>query len=254
MKRSLGLAVCLTGLALLSLIGLVRAPATQAKQLPPTPTPTPAVITHGSRTAPQVALTFDACPAVGFDVGIVHVLTETQTPATFFLSGRWVHTHLSATVYLASVPYFEIGEHSWSHPYFNAISIRRVDDEISRTQSLLTQITGRTPTLFRFPYGVYSARAAREIYRLGLTPIQWDVVSGDPVKSMTAPLIERRVLSQTQNGSIIVMHVNGRGWHTAQALPTIIAELRARGFQFVTVSDLLKALPPDPIEAPRPLQ
>jgi peptidoglycan-N-acetylglucosamine deacetylase len=254
MKRSLELVVCTTGLALLSLMCLVQAPATQAKRLPPTPTPTPAVTAHGSRSAPQVALTFDACPAVGFDVGIIHTLTETQTPATFFLSGRWAQTHLSATEYLASIPYFEIGEHSWSHPHFNAISIRRMDDEISRTQSLLSKITGRTPALFRFPYGTYSARAVQEIYRLGLTPIQWDVVSGDPVKSRTAPMIERRVLSQTQNGSIIIMHVNGRGWHTAEALPTIIAALRTHGFQFVTVSDLLKALPPDPIETPSPAQ
>lgn len=240
----------MTGLALLSVMCLVQAPETQAERLPPTPTPTPAVITHGSRSVPQVALTFDACPAPGVDVGIIHTLTETQTPATFFLSGRWVQTHLSATVYLASIPYFEIGEHSWSHPHFNAISIRRMDDEISRTQSVLAKLTGRNATLFRFPYGTYSARTVQEIYRLGLTPIQWDVVSGDPVKSRTAPLIERHVLSQTQNGSIIIMHVNGRGWHTAEALPTIIAELHARGFQFVTVSDLLKALPPDPIETP----
>jgi peptidoglycan/xylan/chitin deacetylase (PgdA/CDA1 family) len=171
-----------------------------------------------------------------------------------FLSGRWAQTHVSATEYLASIPYFEIGEHSWSHPHFNAISIRRMDDEISRTQSLLSQMTGRIPVLFRFPYGTYSARAVQEVCRLGLTPIQWDVVSGDPVKSRTAPLIERRVLSQTQNGSIIIMHVNGRGWHSAEALPAIIADLKARGFQFVTVSDLLKAPPPDPIEVPSPAQ
>jgi peptidoglycan-N-acetylglucosamine deacetylase len=114
-----------------------------------------------------------------------------------------------------------------------------MDDEISRTQSLLTALTGRVPTLFRFPYGAYSARAAQEIFRLGLTPIQWDVVSGDPVKSRTAPLIERWILSQTQNGSIIIMHVNGRGWHTAEALPGIIAGIVDRGHRLVTVSQLL---------------
>jgi len=244
----------MTGLALLGLMSLLPAPVAQSQGLLPTPTPTQVVVTHGSRGVSQVALTFDACPAVGFDKGIIHVLTETQTSATFFLSGLWAKTHISATEYLASIPYFEIGQHSWIHPWFTAISIKRMDDEISRTQSLLTALTGRAPTLFRFPYGAYSARAAQEIYRLGLTPTQWDVVSGDPSNAMTAKLIERRVLSQTQNGSIIIMHVNGRGWHSAEALPTIIADLKARGFQFVTVSDLLKALPPDPIEVPRPAQ
>ncbi len=243
-NRSIRIIIGVTALALLGLLSFMSAPATQAQRLPVTPTATPIVITHGSRTAPQVALTFDACPAVGFDRGIVHVLTETQTPATFFLSGRWAQTHISATEYLASIPYFEIGEHSWSHPRFTAISIRRLDDEISRTQTLLTQLTGRAPALFRFPYGAYSPRTVQEIDRLGLVPIQWDVVSGDPMKSMTARLIAQRVLSQTQNGSIIIMHVNGRGWHSAEALPVIIADLKGRGFQFVTVSDLLKALSP----------
>jgi peptidoglycan-N-acetylglucosamine deacetylase len=254
MKRSFVFVACMTSLALLSLMSLLPAPVVQSQRLVPTPTPTLVVVMHGSRTVSQVALTFDACPAVGFDSGIIHVLTETQTPATFFLSGRWAQTHVTATAYLATIPYFEIGEHSWSHPRFPALAIRRVDNEISRTQALLTTLSGHTPALFRFPYGAYSARAVQEIYRLGLTPIQWDVVSGDPAKSMTAPLIERRVLSQTQNGSIIIMHVNGRGWHSAEALPKIIADLRARGFQFVTVSDLLKAVPPDPIAMPQPAQ
>ena len=82
-------------------------------------------------------------------------------------------------------------------------------------------------------------RAVQEIHRLGLTVIQWDVVSGDPVKRRTAPLIERRVLSQTQNGSIIIMHANGRGWHTAEALPQMIEYLQSQGYTLVTVSQLL---------------
>src|SRR5512140_988049 len=82
----------------------------------PTQTPIPTarpLITNGSRIVREVALTFDACPAIGFDTGIVHVLTETRTPATIFLSGRWMQSHISATQLLASIPYFELGDHSW---------------------------------------------------------------------------------------------------------------------------------------------
>jgi peptidoglycan/xylan/chitin deacetylase (PgdA/CDA1 family) len=43
-----------------------------------------------------------------------------------------------------------------------------------------------------------------------------------------------------RNGSIVVMHINGRGWHTAEALPAIISRLRERGFTFVTVSEMLE--------------
>jgi peptidoglycan/xylan/chitin deacetylase (PgdA/CDA1 family) len=206
----------------------------------PKPTPPPlSPITNGSRTLPEIALTFDACPAMGYDAAIVHVLTETQTPATFFLSGRWMQGHVTATKTLASVPYFELGEHSWSHPDFSRLSVARMDDEITHTEKLLTQLTGRRGTLFRFPYGRYTSQAVREVYRLDLTPIQWDVVSADPVPSLSAKLMTKRVLTAAQNGSIIIMHVNGRGWHTAQALPDIIAGLRARGLRLVTISQLL---------------
>lgn len=218
----------------------VRVSAAQSPASTPIPTPTPApLITNGSRDLPEIALTFDACPAKGFDTGIIRVLTETQTPATFFLSGRWMQSHISATQLLASIPYFELGDHSWDHADFSRLSVARINREISRTESLLTQITGRTGTLFRFPYGRYTQRAIQEVYRLGLTPIQWDVVSADPARSMSARLITTRVLSKTHAGSIVIMHVNGRGWHTAEALPKIIADLRAAGFQFVTVSQRL---------------
>jgi peptidoglycan/xylan/chitin deacetylase (PgdA/CDA1 family) len=72
----------------------------------------PPLVTHGSRALSEVALTFDACPAIGYDAAIVHILTETQTPATFFLSGRWMQTHVSATQALAAIQFFELGEHS----------------------------------------------------------------------------------------------------------------------------------------------
>lgn len=57
---------------------------------------------------------------------------------------------------------------------------------------------------------------------------------------MTAKLITTRVLSQTQDGSIVIMHVNGRGWHTAEALPAIITGLRERSFRLVTITELLR--------------
>jgi peptidoglycan/xylan/chitin deacetylase (PgdA/CDA1 family) len=202
------------------------------------PTPPP-LVRHGSRALSEVALTFDACPAIGYDAAIVRVLTETQTPATFFLSGRWMQTHVTATQALAAIQYFELGEHSWDHADFSRLGLAQIEGEIMRTEGLLSQLTGRPGKLFRFPYGRYTPQALGEIYRLGLTPIQWDVVSADPVPLMSAPALTRHVLAQVQGGSIVIMHVNGRGWHTAEALPGIIAGLVDRGYRLVTVSQLL---------------
>jgi peptidoglycan/xylan/chitin deacetylase (PgdA/CDA1 family) len=72
-----------------------------------------------------------------------------------------------------------------------------------------------------------------------LRAIQWDVVTGDPDPNITAEMILETVKARVSNGSIIIMHVNGRGWHTAEALPEVIDWLRSQGYELVTVSELL---------------
>ena len=74
---------------------------------------------------------------------------------------------------------------------------------------------------------------------LGLIVIQYDLPSGDPDSLISEQAIVRYVSSMARGGSIIVMHVNTRGWHTAEALPEIIANLRKKGYSFVTVSRLI---------------
>jgi peptidoglycan/xylan/chitin deacetylase (PgdA/CDA1 family) len=69
----------------------------------------------------------------------------------------------------------------------------------------------------------------------------YDLASGDPDSTISRERLIRYVVTSARNGSIIVMHMNGRGWHTAEALPEIIQALRAKGFIFSKVSDLLMA-------------
>ena len=96
--------------------------------------------------------------------------------------------------------------------------------------------------LFRFPYGACDARSLQAVAERGLTAIQWDVSAGDPWIGATSPLmvqVRRRRMSRP--GSILIFHANGRGVHTSEALPQIVAELKQRGYEFVTVSELLRA-------------
>ena len=113
--------------------------------------------------------------------------------------------------------------------------------ELQETQDVMYHLTGKQGTLFRPPYGEYSPALLSVAGGLGLHTFTWDVVTGDPDPHVTAPDIERAVAQRVRPGSIVIMHMNGRGWHTAQALPTVIASLRRRGYQFVTVSQVLKA-------------
>ena len=212
---------------------------------------------NGDRTTNKVALTFDLCQGEGYisgyDTAIVQVLIETQTPATFFLGGLWMRDHIEATKELASIPFFELGNHSWSHLNFKNISPDVMSEEILKTQSLMWDLLGYQTNIFRFPYGLLDPdgilkdsdqKALNVVREHGLYAIEWDVVSGDPDRNATAEKMIPWVLQQVEPGSIIIMHANERGWHTAEALPDIIQGLRANGYELVTVSELLNIAKP----------
>lgn len=211
---------------------------------------------HGNREVPLIALTFDACqnpdfPA-GFDEALIQVLIDTGTPATLFLGGDWMRTHPDATRFLVAHPQFELGSHGYAHIDFATATVEEMVPELEQTQQIMWELVGRQPRLFRFPGGTYTQEALNVVAGMGLQPIEWEVVSGDPDPDITAERMIPWVVNQVQNGSIIIMHMNGRGWHTAEALPTIIDQLRAEGFQFVTVSQLLGEAPLPPTPPPVP--
>ena len=224
-------------------LGLVLCPrhAPAAGHAPPLPPVTPQVITHGSRAVKAVALTFDACQTrkpSGYDAGIIGILRATHTPATLVLGGRWMETHPDATRSLAADPLFELGNHSYLHPHMTKITPAQMRQELQETQDVLYRLTGKQGVLFRPPYGEYDPALVREAARLGLKTLTWEVVTGDPDPHIKAPSIIRTVLTRTRPGSVVIMHMNGRGWHTAEALPAVIRGLRQRGYLLVTVSRL----------------
>lgn len=210
-------------------------------------------ITHGNRQQPYIALTFDLCQRpvdpTGFDEGILDALIDLNAPATFFMGGDWMRTHPEETLTLADNPLFELGNHSWSHPDFRDLTEAEMSSEILKTQELMYQLTGRQTRLFRLPAGTYNDLALSVVAWHGLYTIQWDVVTADPVPDNTAENMLQLVKERVQNGSILIMHANGRGWHTAEALPLIIDHLRSEGYTLVTVSQLI-SLAPQPTPEP----
>ncbi|WP_020675130.1 polysaccharide deacetylase family protein [Geopsychrobacter electrodiphilus] len=200
------------------------------------------LITHGPRNRPRIALTFDLCQTPkhpsGFDRGVIKVLQQTATPATFFVGGDWLRTHSQEAAELKN-PLFVLGNHSWDHPDLRKLDDAAIRTEIERTESLLQQHFGPSPQLFRLPFGYFDARVLQAISTTGVRTIQWDVVSGDPDRNFSAAQLVKTVTKAARNGSIVVMHANGRGWQTAKALPEIIRTLRSRGFKLVSVTTLL---------------
>jgi peptidoglycan/xylan/chitin deacetylase (PgdA/CDA1 family) len=213
-----------------------------------------------------VALTFDLCeqPAEisGYQGAIVDFLRSNRIKATFFMGGKWMLSHRARTQQLMADPLFEVANHSWEHRNLRMVSGQALVDEIRNAQLAYEQVreelqvrqctgprgdrlaheqTPRRLALLRFPYGACSPAALNEAAQQGLLPIQWDVSSGDPTFGQSAAAIQHQVLANVQPGSIVLFHANGRGWHTDGALPAIIAALKARGYEFATVSELLAA-------------
>jgi len=210
------------------------------------------LVRSGDRDRPYVALTFDLCqkpdlPAA-FDAAIVEALEDADAPATFFLGGDWMRTHPQETLVLANNPLFELGNHSWSHPDMRQLDEAHISREIVMTQDILYRLTGRQARLFRLPSGLSNDLVLSVIAWNGLTTIQWDADTADPVPANSAENINLLVRERVQNGSIVLMHANGRGWNTAEALPGIIDYLRGSGYTLVTVSQLIAADAPPGIQ------
>lgn len=169
----------------------------------------------------------------------MEILLREKVPATIFMSGRWVEKNRDKAKYLGEQPQFEIANHSYYHPHMTQEPDARVLLELRRTQALLKKVTGRTARYFRPPYGEVDEHVASIAAGIGLITIQYDIASGDPDPNLTAARIAHGVLQDARGGSIIVFHVNRHGVHTAEALPRIIAGLREKGFELVTVGEML---------------
>ncbi len=211
-----------------------------------------------------IALTFDLCEGEkeisGYDPGIVNYLRANRIKATFFAGGKWMRSHPEKTMQLMAEPLFENGNHSWNHKNFRKLDKREAQDQVLWTQAQYELLweelhsrpcfhaTGeqetkiaRVPRLFRFPFGACNCDNLKMLQDLGLPAIQWNIVSGDPVKGRSAADIAQTVLLNVKPGSIIVCHANGRGHGTAESLPMFAPSLGKAGFNFVTVSELLAA-------------
>jgi len=202
----------------------------------------PGVIRHGPRRTKEIALTFDACSSRRrgrLDTAVAGVLIRTRTPATIFLGGKWASDVGPALRPLLGDSLLEFGDHAYRHPHLPRLSGDSVAMELRKAQRVLARVTGKKPVLFRAPYGDVDARVAAVAESLGMTVIQYDLPSGDPDPNLSPESIVRYVVASARGGSIIVMHINTRGWHTAETLPEIIEGLRRRGFTFVTVSRLI---------------
>lgn len=182
----------------------------------------------------RVALTFDDGPRPRGTERLQKLLTRHDVKATFFLVGRMAYRHPELVRLLADSGH-QLGGHSWSHSDIRKMSPATLKMELELTRLWLKHYTGQDSYYFRPPGGTEKYLRTRfrspERYHL----VMWDVHSLDH-DGRPAEEIARRIEERVQDGDVILLHNNLET--TVQALETVIPHLKARGFEFVTVSQL----------------
>jgi len=186
---------------------------------------------------PYIAMTFDDGPSATLTPKLLDILAAHHIPATFFVIGENVSEHPEIVARAAREGH-EIGNHSWSHPNFAKMSDGAVRRQLRQTDDAIKSATGNSPRLLRPPYGSITARQKRWIHdEFGYEIILWDV---DPYdwKRPGPSVVRNRILKETRPGSIVLSHDIHPG--TIEAMPSTFDALQAKGFKFVTVSELIR--------------
>jgi peptidoglycan/xylan/chitin deacetylase (PgdA/CDA1 family) len=217
------------------------------------------VVLHGPARRARIALTFDSNMTDTMlrrlasgevdsyaNAAVLDELEASRTPATFFLSGKWIERYPELSRRIAADPDAELASHSYAHLGFTdhcydlgVLPREQMAADVEHSFAVLASLGGHQTRFFRFPGGCYDPSAVAAIAPTGATPVQYDVVGDDAFTTQTAPIV-RSVLSRAHDGAIVVLHITkANAPRTADALPIIISGLRARGFDLVTLSALL---------------
>ena len=184
-----------------------------------------------------IAITFDDGPDPVHTPRLLDALKARGMKATFFLVGKCAAAWPDIVKRMADEGH-EIGNHMWNHHQFTRLGESKVIHELQMTHDAIVKACGVTPILYRPPYGATRLSQQKLIHdHFDYTAVLWDVDPLDWKTPRSAAKVRDRVVSHTKAGSIILCHDIHR--ETVDAMPATLDDLKARGFQFVTVTQLL---------------
>jgi peptidoglycan/xylan/chitin deacetylase (PgdA/CDA1 family) len=189
-----------------------------------------------------VALTFDDGPTPEATEQVLSVLAEGHVRATFFVTGAELEKNMAEGKKIVAAGH-ELGNHTYSHGRMIFVTPSHVRREVERTDELIRDAGYRGEIYFRPPYGKKLFALPYYLSRTGRKTITWDVEPDSyPEIAADSDKIAEHVLSRTRPGSIILLHVmyRGRG-ESLKALKRIVEGLKAQGYSFKTVTELLAA-------------
>ncbi len=205
------------------------------------------VCSNGNRNHLRIALTFDDGPNEPYTSQVLSILEQYKIKATFFIIGQNARRYPEICRRIVTAGNV-IGNHSYHHR--KSLCLRRgkaVARDIELARQAIYECTGFEPKLFRPPHGFRTPWLMRTVRHLGYTVVTWDNMTGDWKADKSGEEIVRTIVQRAKPGSVIVLH-DGRDSRPSydrsqmlQALPQIIGTLKQRGFDFVTIPELLES-------------
>lgn len=202
---------------------------------------------------PYIALTFDDGPQATLTPKLLDILKERGVKVTFFVVGQNVAAN-PAILQRAVAEGHEIGNHSWNHQSFVKGGGSGVAMQVNQTNAAIENAIGKKPVVVRPPYGATTASITKKLNEeYGLKVVMWDV---DPLdwKYRDSERVKNEILKNTKPGSIVLSHdIHAT---TVNAMPATLDALIAKGFKFVTVSELIamdRPQPATPAPSPAPV-
>jgi peptidoglycan/xylan/chitin deacetylase (PgdA/CDA1 family) len=204
---------------------------------------------------PYIAMTFDDGPDAKLTPRLLDLLKERNIHVTFFVLGERVKDHPEILQREVAEGH-EIGNHSWDHKALNKLPEGGLQHELADTSELIRQTIEKPVTLMRPPYGATNPRLSRAIEKeYGMKVILWSV-DPDDWKDPGPKVVSERIISGWKGsggakpGAIILSHDIHKG--TIEAMPATLDALLAKGYKFVTVSELIALESKNPAPSPTP--
>ncbi|MBI5518424.1 MAG: polysaccharide deacetylase family protein [Desulfovibrio sp.] len=210
-----------------------------------------------------IALTFDLCErannVAGYENRVINLLRERNLRATFFAGGKWMRSHPEKAMQLMADARFEMGNHAWTHGNLALMTREEIASQMRLAEiqyaNLRAELLRRAEakglgplaaqragvlSVMRLPYGRSSELALDALAASGYVVIQWDVDGEGDEELHTPEELAARALRLLKPGSIMLMHANAVPQKTFAILRILLPELKKRGYETVTVSELLR--------------
>lgn len=191
----------------------------------------------------NVALTFDDGPYPPYTDELLQVLRQRQVKATFFMVAENAQKHPELVAKLAKQGH-EVALHALRHRDFLKLSTAEQQSDVAAGKEILEKLSGEQVTLMRPPHGFRDWAVLDTLRKNGLTVVNWSVIPRDWTNPGVTVIVDR-VMEQMHPGAIVLLHDGDSPNYaasreqTVQSVPLIIDKLRAAGYNFVTVSELL---------------